>query len=166
MPSRTASRYERGRGSADTRALLDWQLFNALVGNSDGHAKNLSLLYEEGSCRLAPFYDLVCTRAYPRLSRALAMALGGEHDPGKLLPRHLDELARETGTTARYLRDRVAALAAELEDLLGETMKDFAQRYGKDPVLQLVPPVIRKLARATARRMAFTPEGSGPARPR
>lgn len=41
--------------------LRDWQMFNLLVGNWDGHAKNLALLYEWNQTVpvLAPFYDLV-----------------------------------------------------------------------------------------------------------
>ena len=43
----------------DLQHLLRWQIFNVLAGNSDGHAKNLSLLYRPGGeIRLAPFYDL------------------------------------------------------------------------------------------------------------
>ena len=39
----------------DLESLLRWQVFNVLAGNSDGHAKNLSLLYMlDGAVRLAP----------------------------------------------------------------------------------------------------------------
>jgi serine/threonine-protein kinase HipA len=40
-----------------------------LVGNMDGHAKNLSLITIGKRTRLAPFYDLVCTTVYPNLSQ-------------------------------------------------------------------------------------------------
>ncbi|MDZ7621127.1 MAG: HipA domain-containing protein, partial [Candidatus Competibacteraceae bacterium] len=50
----------------DTQHLLRWQIFNVLVGNSDGHAKNLSLLHLlNGETRLAPFY-MICIA--PRLN--------------------------------------------------------------------------------------------------
>lgn len=40
----------------DLQYLLRWQIFNVLAGNSDGHAKNLSLLYRaNGEIQLAPF---------------------------------------------------------------------------------------------------------------
>ena len=44
----------------DIPHLLGWQAFNWLAGNSDGHAKNLALLYDNGAIRMAPFYDLIC----------------------------------------------------------------------------------------------------------
>ena len=59
----------------DLEGLLQWQIFNVLAGNSDGHAKNLSLLYMlDGAIRLAPFYDLVPTRAIANLNHDLAFA--------------------------------------------------------------------------------------------
>jgi serine/threonine-protein kinase HipA len=48
----------------DQRSLITWQLSNLLLGNADGHLKNISLLYERGAVGLAPFYDMVCTRNY------------------------------------------------------------------------------------------------------
>jgi serine/threonine-protein kinase HipA len=41
--------------------LLDAVVFNALIGNHDAHAKNLSLLYAGSAPTLAPLYDLLCT---------------------------------------------------------------------------------------------------------
>jgi len=69
----------------DTENLLRWQIFNVLAGNSDGHAKNISLLYtKNGGVRLAPFYDLICTRAIKRIDTKLAFAVAGERDPGHI----------------------------------------------------------------------------------
>ena len=68
----------------DIERLMAWQAFNWLAGNADGHAKNLALLHSGRTIRLAPFYDLVCTRAIPRVDRRLAMGIGGETDPGNI----------------------------------------------------------------------------------
>ena len=65
----------------DTVALLRWLVFGALVGNADGHAKNLSLLRAvDGRQKLAPFYDLLCTAAYPSIATRLAMQVGVCHE--------------------------------------------------------------------------------------
>ena len=57
--------------------LIRCVLFNYLIGNCDAHAKNFSLIYDKNSgIRLAPFYDLVSTRAYPNLSPRFAMSIG------------------------------------------------------------------------------------------
>ncbi len=60
--------------SADKKLLLRWYLFNLLIGNMDGHSKNLSLLHSAGEWRLSPFYDLISTTFYTQLSRFPAMS--------------------------------------------------------------------------------------------
>jgi serine/threonine-protein kinase HipA len=67
----------------DLLRLVRWAIFCALAGNADAHAKNISLLYGART-RLAPFYDLVCTRTFPRLDKTLAMRIGGVADTSKL----------------------------------------------------------------------------------
>lgn len=45
--------------------LLQAVAFNVLIGNGDAHGKNFSLIHErEGSMKLAPLYDLLCTYFY------------------------------------------------------------------------------------------------------
>ncbi len=53
------------RGSAIVKTrLFSWLVFNALVGNSDAHLKNLSFLVSPSGIQLAPHYDLLSTGAY------------------------------------------------------------------------------------------------------
>src|SRR5262249_20310205 len=62
----------------DVRNLARWCVANLCVGNFDAHAKNLSLLTRaDGTMRLAPFYDVVCTAAYPRLDQSFALRMAG-----------------------------------------------------------------------------------------
>ena len=63
---------------ADLLQFQRWVMFNYLVGNADAHAKNLSVLIDGGrpGYRLAPFYDLVCVRAYG--DTGLALFIGDE----------------------------------------------------------------------------------------
>lgn len=63
----------RGR---DLLQLQRWVMFNYLIGNADAHAKNLSVLVDHTGYRLAPFYDLLCVRAYG--DEALALYIGGD----------------------------------------------------------------------------------------
>ena len=49
--------------------LLDYVIFNVLVGNHDAHAKNFSLLYSGARPVLAPGYDLLSTAVYAELQR-------------------------------------------------------------------------------------------------
>ncbi len=48
----------------DLLALQRWVMFNYLVGNSDAHTKNVSVLISPRGYRLAPFYDLLSVQVY------------------------------------------------------------------------------------------------------
>lgn len=52
LPARDLLQYQR------------WVMFNYLIGNSDAHAKNVSVLIDETGYALAPFYDLLCVQVY------------------------------------------------------------------------------------------------------
>ena len=47
-------------------ALFRWALFNLLIGNSDAHLKNISLIAGPGGYELAPHYDLLSIGAWTR----------------------------------------------------------------------------------------------------
>ena len=126
----------------DIERLMNWQAFNWLAGNSDGHAKNLALLYSDRAIRLAPFYDLVCTRAIARIDRRMAMAIGGETDPGKITTSHWRTLADECGLRPRFLQRLVQGLAERILDHLAPVRSEFESRYGPWPALQRIERVV------------------------
>jgi len=55
-------------------------VFYFLIGNTDGHIKNFSLLYSSDlkSIRLAPAYDIVSTTVYKQSTRNFSIYLGNE----------------------------------------------------------------------------------------
>lgn len=54
------------RGIEDVRQFFIRQAVNTLVGNSDAHLKNFSLIYHNGiNPELSPAYDIVCVTALP-----------------------------------------------------------------------------------------------------
>lgn len=64
----------------DQLQLLDILIFDKLIGNTDNHIKNLSLLYNAdlSSVRLAPAYDLVSTLVYKESTADMSIAIDGE----------------------------------------------------------------------------------------
>lgn len=137
--------------SEDLRLLIRWGVFNWLCGNCDAHAKNISLLFSPTrGTRLAPFYDLVCTRVYKSLDHHLAMSLGEQFDRGGVLQRDLDAYARELQVGSRIVADNVAELLATSKQRLAEASAEFRERYGDSPILEMIRlPVARNLKRAT-----------------
>lgn len=61
---------------ADLLQVQRWVMFNYLIGNADAHGKNLSVLVDAKGYRLAPFYDLLCVKAYG--DDSLALFIGDE----------------------------------------------------------------------------------------
>lgn len=136
--------------ATDTENLLLWLIFNLLAGNSDGHAKNLSLLYpENGEIRLAPFYDLVCTRAIKRISPDLAFSIGKCVNPGQINKKNWESLAKECDVGGRYLLKLVTETAEHLTDAIKPVRKKFEDKYGKYASLQRIEQVVRKQCRRT-----------------
>ena len=127
----------------DTQNLLRWQAFNVLAGNSDGHAKNLSLLYlQNGEIRLAPYYDLICTRAIERIDTNLTFDVGGQRDPGHITDAHWQELARQCDVAARLVKSLVQDTKDSLLAQLEPSRHLFEAQYGEYPALQRIEKVI------------------------
>ena len=63
----------------DQLKLWDLIVFNFLIGNTDAHIKNFSLLYgpDLKSIRLAPAYDIVSTVVYEQSTRDMAFSIAG-----------------------------------------------------------------------------------------
>ena len=82
----------------DIKQLLQWLIFNGLIGNADCHAKNISLLHRENGTRLAPFYDLVSTHMYREFTKKMPMKIADKkRDFRHLQARHFESLAQEIG---------------------------------------------------------------------
>ena len=129
--------------AVDADLLLRWQIFNVLAGNSDGHAKNLSLLYlPEGDVRLSPFYDLICTRAIARIDEKIAFSVGGEKIPGLITDEHWRKLARDCGVKEGYVITLVLGTAKKLLDILRQVRREFEERYGNYTAIERIEKVV------------------------
>ncbi|KGE03689.1 type II toxin-antitoxin system HipA family toxin [Pseudohaliea rubra] len=137
----------------DVQHLLRWQIFNVLAGNSDGHAKNLSLLHlPDDAIRLAPFYDLVCTRAIERIDYHLAFDVGGERNPSVITPADWESLARQCDVRPQFLGNLVRETADALQERIGPAREEFEARHGAYPALQRIEKVVTTQCRRMAKR--------------
>lgn len=91
--------------------LLDYVVFNALIGNHDAHAKNFSLLYTGKSPTLAPLYDTLSTAVYPTLTAKMAMKIGSKYTFSEVQARHWDQFAESAGLARAQTRKRILELA-------------------------------------------------------
>lgn len=121
----------------DTEALLSWVLFNFLVGNADAHGKNLSLVYDQGTVRLAPFYDLLSTAAYEgQVNNKFAMRMGKQKDPRYLSVSDLAEFAQQSGIGKRAVFAELKQLTDRIEQEVSVLTDSFVEN-GQHRVIAL-----------------------------
>jgi serine/threonine-protein kinase HipA len=112
------------RPAADRLGFIRMLIFHYLVGNADAHGKNYALLYRDRVPDLAPLYDVVCTAVYPRLTKKLAMAIGGRNVPDTIHLKQWLTLVPDTKGAQRLLVKDIAELAGQIgkhaDQLIGE----------------------------------------------
>jgi len=141
-------------GILDVNRLLEWFLFNLLLGNSDAHAKNISIIHgPQRNYRLAPFYDLVCTRAYVRLDRKLAMACGQEFDPDLIGKEHLKTMAQDIGVTARLVNQKLKQYFEQIPGAMIKARTDLMQQGFAQNDIQNVEQIQAKLLKGFRRKL-------------
>lgn len=137
-----------GRPVEDVQRFVDAIVFNWLIGGTDAHAKNYSMLIgAEGRARLAPLYDVASILPYgfdPRRVR-LAMKIGGEYRLRDTGPRQWQKLARDLRLDAEVLFARIRDLSLALPDSVDD-IRRRAEREGLDH------PLIARLSNALIER--------------
>ena len=111
----------------DKLNLLKITIFNFLIGNNDAHGKNFSLLHNKTGVRLAPFYDLVSTRAYPEIINKMAMKIGSKYQPSRVLWRHWQQLASTVDIKGTLLKDVMQELSSTIIDKADTLSKNSAR---------------------------------------
>jgi serine/threonine-protein kinase HipA len=119
----------------DIDTFIDALGFNWLIGGTDAHAKNYSLLLANGpTVRLAPLYDIASILPYDDVDlqkMKLAMKIGGEYKLGQIGAREWRKFAREI----RFDAEKVIAGLNSLADLLPDSVSGVcapAQAEGLD----------------------------------
>jgi serine/threonine-protein kinase HipA len=111
--------------SSSTNREADVQTFvaalglNWIIGGSDAHAKNYSLLLGTGTVRLAPLYDVASVFPYDEFDVRrikLAMKIGGEYQLAQIGLRQWQKFAREIRIDAGRLIDLLIVMAKQLPD--------------------------------------------------
>ena len=79
-------------------------VFMILIGNSDVHLKNWSVIYRDGSTpQLSPAYDLVSTIQYVPDNRTLALNIRREREFARLSTDHFARMARRIGVSPEFV---------------------------------------------------------------
>jgi serine/threonine-protein kinase HipA len=109
----------------DIRAFIDALIFNAIIGNTDAHGKNFSMLYSGRERRLSPLYDLICTLAWDELSKTMSMKIGKCKHINALTNDHWKKMAEETNLGFPMIHNRISELATTIQDQSTATGNDL-----------------------------------------
>lgn len=134
------------RPVADRLAFIRMLIFHYLVGNADAHGKNYALLYRAKAPDLAPLYDVVCTAAYPRLAKKLAMAIGGRALPDTIQLKHWLTLVPDTRGAQRLLIKDMTELAGRIRDEADKLLAEFEGTGISHSILETIRGVIETRA--------------------
>jgi serine/threonine-protein kinase HipA len=102
----------------DAWRFIDANIFNYLIGGTDAHAKNYSLLFGTNQqVRLAPLYDVSTQLPYrDKIPQRLAMKIGRFYEIASIRLADWQSLAAACKLDEAQVIDRVRALAQALPD--------------------------------------------------
>lgn len=123
----------------DRYNFMRFQVFQWLIGATDGHAKNFSVYLDKGgSYRLTPFYDILS--AYPLLGgkglniRKLKLAMGlkatkgKKYEISKIQPRHF----LETAKAVNFSQDSMQEILEEMKHALPKAISKVSAELPDD----------------------------------
>ena len=143
-----------------TLKLLDYVVFNALIGNHDAHGKNFSLLYTPAGTALTPLYDALCTADYPTLTDKMAMKIGSKYKFSEVQARHWAQFATEAGLSPAQVKKRILDIAKRLPDLARATHAALEAEGHNHPIIDQIVSLIAQRCALTIRCLT-APQADG-----
>jgi serine/threonine-protein kinase HipA len=139
----------------DRDRFMRAQVFNFLIGGTDAHGKNYSIIYEPGGAfRLTPLYDVISFLPYQqrRSQLKLAMTIGGRREVDAIRLRHWERAAKQCRYSAERIVVQVRELTAMLPDLAAGVRLACRKSGLRTPILdQLVEQIADNAARIAKR---------------
>lgn len=143
----------------DVDRFLQANMFNWLIGGTDAHAKNYSLLIGTGDeIRLAPLYDLSSQLGYPELiDQRMSMKIGDHHDIRRVGIADWRKLARDCAIDEERVLIMLTGMAKALPDEISAAREQALIEGLSESIIaplaqQLSKHVKERFAAFTARR--------------
>jgi len=147
--------------AGERELFIQATLFDLLVGNVDGHAKNFALFHEPaGRIRTSPCYDILPTRLDDTLTDELAYRIGDATTLDEISGEDFDLFLQTVGISSAAARQRLSKrYATEIATKLAGHL-DRLGKGGQKPLADLIASNMRTLLGA------LDIEVPGPARDR
>jgi serine/threonine-protein kinase HipA len=125
------------RGVRDVREFFMRQAVNTLIGNSDAHLKNFSVLYlDKVRPELSPAYDIVCVAALPGFSSYGMNVAIDRMQRAQTLDTYV-EMAKAAGVAQRIATAAVKAAVSAAQDTWPKLLDELPTPRGmKEVVLE------------------------------
>jgi serine/threonine-protein kinase HipA len=135
----------------DIATFIDALILNFLLGGTDGHAKNYSLLIGgSGLVRLAPLYDIASLLAYPDLREdkaKLAMKVGNKYRLREIAIADWRKLASDVSVDADHVVERLRSMAEQIPDLIADEARAMTKSGLKHPIVKRMVDVLSERVR-------------------
>lgn len=139
----------------DRQMLFRWAVANAAIGNYDGHAKNVSVVYGGGAFSLSPAYDVVVTSVYPQLDKTFGLAFCGTTMPQALQPSSLRGGAREFRLAEAPARAMADDVVRRVREGLFDVLHEVAGLGGDVAVLETLSKAVTGTTADLAKRLGL-----------
>ena len=103
--------------------LLNWAMFNLIIGNSDAHGKNFSFFISKKGIKPTPFYDMLCVMMYD-FDHNLAMAYGDEFNPDEVFAYQLREFSEDVNMNHKLVSKVLGKLCDKVIEVLENDIID------------------------------------------
>jgi len=105
-------------------------IFNFLIGNTDNHIKNYSLLYSKDlrTLRLAPCYDVVATRIYKNDLREMSLSINGKLNMDEVTRADFELEAKSIGLGTKIAMNIYDEIQKELPEALKTSAGELEQK--------------------------------------
>jgi serine/threonine-protein kinase HipA len=137
----------------DVDRFLQANMFNWLIGGTDAHAKNYSLLIGAGDeFRLAPLYDLSSQLPYPQLiEQRVSMKIGNHHDIRRVGVADWRKLAHDCTIEEERVLTMLKGMAKALPDEISAAREQALLEGLSESV---IAPLARQLTKHVGERVA------------
>lgn len=136
----------------DRTRLMEGVIFNYLIGNADAHGKNFSILYnKDGSKKLAPFYDILCTQVYEDHNRDLCMKVGKHYNFAEVDSADWERLCKDTGFSFSQAKKMIVDQADKLSTAVAEERQAIKDSGFDHSILDEIVAHVQKMCRKLQR---------------
>lgn len=87
---------------------------------------------------MAPFYDLISTKAYPEISQKMAMKVGKENRFDWIMVRHWQQMAEQLDLKYAYLKRQLKDMAGALEHTAEKVARINISQYNGEKTISKI----------------------------